>query len=64
MAVEKAIGELRDRVLAYLADHPYGTKLTELEAEFGVARIQMAKVIRGLVDDNKVEKRDLLYFAI
>ncbi len=58
MAVEKSIvsssGELRNRVFAYLADHPDGTKLTELEEEYGLARIQIAKVIRDLMDDNKV----------
>jgi hypothetical protein len=55
---------LRDQVFEYLANHPDGTKLTELEEEFGVARIQLAKVVRSLMDENKVEKRDLLYFAI
>ena len=64
MAVEKAIGELRDRVFAYLANHPDGVRLIELEEEFGVARIQIARVTRALMDDNKVEKRELLYFAI
>jgi hypothetical protein len=38
--------------------------MTELEKEFGVARIQMARVIRNLMDENKVEKRNLLYFAV
>ena len=55
---------LRDRVFEYLANHPDGTKMTGLEQEFGVARIQMAKVIKSLMDENKVEKRELLYFAI
>jgi len=64
MAVEKAIGELRDRVFAYLTDHPDGTKLAKLEAEFGVSRIEMARVVRTLMDDNKTEKRELLYFTI
>ncbi len=64
MAVEKAIGELHDRVFAYLADYPDGTKLAELEAEFGVSRIEMARVVRALMDDNKTEKRELLYFAL
>jgi hypothetical protein len=63
--VEKTpVGELHDRVFVYLANHPNGTKLTELEEEFGVARSQMARVARELMDSNKVEKRDLLYFAI
>ncbi len=61
---EEAVGELRDRVFAYLANHPDGTKLVELGEGFSLARIQVAKVIRELMDDNKVEKRDLLYFAI
>ncbi len=57
-------GELCDRVFAYLANHSDGTKLTKLEEEFGLARIQVARVLRDLIDDNKVEKRHLLYFAI
>ncbi len=55
---------LRDVVFGYLADHPDGTRLTDMEREFGIARIQIAKTLHGLIDDNKVEKRDLLYFAI
>jgi len=61
---EVPAGELRDIVFAYLANHPDGAKLVELEEEFGVARIQMAKVIRELIDDNLVDKRDLFYFVI
>jgi len=38
--------------------------MVELEREFDIARIQMARVIRGLIDNGKAEKRDLLYFAI
>ncbi len=64
MPPEAPVGELRDRVFAYLADHPDGTRLTELEEAFGIARVQIARVIRGLIDNNKVDKRDLLYFAI
>ena len=55
---------LRDRVFQYLAYHPDGARMTELEEEFGRARIQMATLLRSLIDDSKVEKRDLLYFAI
>ena len=56
--------ELQHRVFEYLADHPDGTRMIELEREFDTSRIQMARVIRRLIDDGKVEKRDLLYFAI
>jgi hypothetical protein len=55
---------LQDRVFAYLANHPDGRKLVELEQEFGVARIQMARVLRILMDENKIDKREGLYFAI
>jgi len=55
---------LRDQIFEYLANHPDGTKLVELEEEFGIARIQLAKVVRSLIDENKVEKRGLLYFAV
>lgn len=55
---------LRDVVFEYLADHPDGARLTDMEREFGIARIQIAKALRGLMDDNKVEKRELTYFAI
>ena len=55
---------LNDQVLAYLADHPDGTRMTELEEEFGVARIKMARFLKGLMEDNKAEKRDMLYFVI
>jgi hypothetical protein len=56
--------DLGGRLFEYLANHPDGTKMAELEQEFGVARIQMAKVVRSLMDENKVEKRELYYFAI
>jgi hypothetical protein len=55
--------ELRDRVFEYLANHPDGTRLVELEREFEVSRFQMGKVVKSLMDENKVEKEDLLYFA-
>jgi len=48
----------------YLANHPDGTRLVELEQEFGVSRIEMARLLKDLMDENKVEKRELLYFAI
>ena len=58
-----ATTDLSERVLSHLADHPDGARMVELEAEFGVARIQMARVLNSLMDEGKVEKRDMLYFA-
>jgi len=57
-------GDIRNQVFEYLANHPDGARLVELEQEFGVARIKMARLLKDLMDENKVEKRGLLYFAI
>lgn len=55
---------LGDRVFQYLANHPDGTRLTEIEREFGLGRLQAARVIRHLTDEGKAEKRDRCYYAI
>ena len=55
---------LRQQVFEYLAGYPDGTKLAQIAQEFRVARIQIGKVVRELIDENKVEKRDLLYFVV
>ena len=55
--------EIRERVLAYLVEHPEGLRLADLEEYFGMARIQMARMLRKMIDENKVRKEDLLYFA-
>ena len=54
----------RDQIFEYLANHPDGMRMVELEEEFGLSRIQMARILKSLTDDNKVEKRDMIYFAI
>jgi len=56
--------DISGRTFEYLANHPDGTKLVELEQEFGVTRIEMARLLKDLMDENKVEKRELHYFAI
>ncbi len=62
--VKPEAAELQQRVFEYLADHPDGIKMVEMEREFGIARIQMARILKNLISDNKVAKRELLYFAI
>lgn len=58
------LNALHDRVFEFLADHPGGSRLVEMEAELKASRFQMSRVLRNLMDENKIEKRDLLYFAI
>jgi hypothetical protein len=63
-AVGEAAVTLRDVIFTYLAEHPDGAKLTQLEQDLNMARIKLAQVMRQLMEENKVEKRELLYFAI
>lgn len=53
----------QQRTIAHLARHPEGTRLADLEDQFLATRLQMARVVRGLISEGKVKKRDLLYFA-
>lgn len=62
--VTPEIAALSNKVFGFLADHPDGARLVELEQEFTLGRLQAARVIRTLMDENHVEKRGLLYFAI
>ena len=55
--------DLHERVVRYLAARPEGTRLVALEREFGLSRIQMARVVRRLIDEKRLKKRDLLYFS-
>jgi len=55
---------LSNQVFQYLANHPDGVKLVELEKEFGVTRIEMVRVVKSLMGENKIKKLALYYFAI
>lgn len=55
---------LGNRLFAFLASHPDGARLRELEEEFRLPRFQAAGAVRDLIDGGKVEKRGLLYFAV
>jgi hypothetical protein len=58
------IAALQERVFEYLANHPDGRRLVELEQKFGVARIQMARALKDLTNQNRVQKLEGVYFAI
>ena len=55
---------LMERVLQYLADYPDGTRFVELERQFGTTRLELARVVRCLAREGKIEKRELRYFAV
>lgn len=63
-AAKDGFATLRNRVFEYLANHPDGTRLVEIESAFGLSRFQANRVVKQLVQEGKANKRDLLYFAI
>jgi hypothetical protein len=48
--------DVAERVLSYLAGHPEGAKLVELEPLIGLSRPQLGRYLRHLVDSGKVVK--------
>ncbi len=58
------LASLSSRVFEHLANHPDGTRLAELEQVFALSRVQMARVVKNLMNEGKAKKQDLLYFAI
>ena len=56
--------DLTGRVFAFVADNPDGVRLTEMEVQFGLSRFAAARVANDLIEEGKLEKRDLLYFAV
>lgn len=62
--VTPEFSSLRSRAFEYLAGRPDGTRLTELEQAIVISRIQMARIVRSLMDEGKAEKRGQLYFAV
>lgn len=68
VAEREAVGEeivsRSKRLFEYLAQHPDGTRLAELQEQFGMKRFEATRTVRRLMDEGKVEKRDLLYFAV
>jgi len=61
--VTEQLAAMCDRVFRYLANHPDGARLTEIEWEFDLGRLQAGRVVRHLMDEGKAEKRDYCYFA-
>lgn len=55
---------LAERIFAFLVEHPDGVRLTEIETKFELGRLQAARLVNGMIEDGKVRKRDLFYFAI
>ena len=49
------------KVMSLVKANAAGIKLTEIEKKTGLARIKAARVLRGLMDDGKITKEELLY---
>jgi hypothetical protein len=51
------------QILEVLKDNPQGISLTDIGSALGVRYITLARAIKGLVEEGRVEKKDTLYFA-
>ena len=60
---KKGRATLRDVIFTYLAEHPDGARLTQMEQDLGMARIRLAKEMKRLIEAKKVQKWEMLYFA-
>jgi len=58
------LAALRDRVFAYVADHPDGVRLVEIEGTFKLNRLESSRVVRSLIEEGKAKREDRLYFAL
>lgn len=56
-------GALQDRVVGYLADHPDGVRLVNIEQEFSLNRLESSRLVRVLLEEGKVRKQERVYFA-
>jgi hypothetical protein len=63
MRPEDEAAALRDRVFAYLADHPDGVRFVEIEQQFKLDSHQASSVLRRLVEDGKAKRAGRLYLA-
>jgi hypothetical protein len=61
---EGAPTTLSDVIFTYLAEHANGARLAQMEHDLGMPRIKLATEIRSLIEDKKVQKREMLYFAV
>jgi len=54
---------LRSRVFWFLADDPNGVRLVEIERRFRLSRLEASRVVKSLIGDGKVKKRERFYYA-
>jgi predicted HicB family RNase H-like nuclease len=60
--VEKKELSLEDRVLDYIAKHPKGIRVSDMEKPLGETRMKIGYTAKQLLDEGKVNKVDNLYF--
>lgn len=53
-----------EEVLLAMQANPAGIKLADLEYQFNMSRIEMAQVLKRLMDEGRVRKEEKLYFVV
>lgn len=61
--VSRAAEELGNKIFAYIADHPDGVRVRELEEQLGVNHFKVMRALRSLREESRVQKEGGLYFA-
>jgi len=49
------------KIMSLVKENPKGIKLSEVESKTGLARIQAARILKGLIEEGKITKEELLY---
>lgn len=55
---------LEERVLQYIDQNRNGIKISDMESPFGETRMRIGFVVKKLLDEEKIQKVDSLYFPI
>ncbi|GEM_PF-6842835 len=61
--VPQATEHLGDKIFAYVAVHPDGVRVREIEEQLSVNRFKLMRALRSLTEEGKVQKEAGLYFA-
>ncbi len=55
---------LEERVLKYIDMHCTGIKISDMESPFGETRMRIGFVVKKLLDEEKIQKIENLYFPV
>ena len=57
-------GEIEEKVLGYINQHPEGVKVGTMETALGIPRMRLGMKAKKLLEDGKVWKEDNIYYPL